>query len=291
VAKSKCHSGSFTSFHWPRTNRWPASFDNYLLGAPRRARLILLFPEETNGVEDAEGKESSVDGAERRLPVLGRHMVVRAMMSDAIFVFHFAGLLLSLTATTAPCAHAQASSESAGTRGSASVDVEEGDTVTLGCRFGRHLAAARGTTLYWIRTNRRGHDNVAISGTPFEENYRSVAIKMRVVCSKKCTFLRSRRAISMGNRGTCCMFTAFNGSSPSIPGLALISSLPGSSERASAANSVRSLGPPPIIIGDCQAGQPLTKAGRASEWRRHGQKYITRRGRKEKGILRILRRR
>ncbi len=38
-------------------------------------------------------------------------------------------------------------------------------------RFGRNLAV-RDSTLYWIRTNREGHDNVAIGGTPFQENYR-----------------------------------------------------------------------------------------------------------------------
>ncbi len=38
-------------------------------------------------------------------------------------------------------------------------------------RFARNLAVS-GSTLYWIRTNRDGHDNVAIGGTPFQENYR-----------------------------------------------------------------------------------------------------------------------
>ena len=51
-----------------------------------------------------------------------------------------------------------------------SVDVERGDDATLPCRFSPTLSK-RASTLYWIRTNRGGHDNVAIGGTPFQENY------------------------------------------------------------------------------------------------------------------------
>ena len=40
-------------------------------------------------------------------------------------------------------------------------------------RFSSRLSQ-KGSTLYWIRTNRNGHDNVAIGDTPFQENYRCV---------------------------------------------------------------------------------------------------------------------
>jgi hypothetical protein len=51
-----------------------------------------------------------------------------------------------------------------------SIDVEEGDNVKLTCHFAPELAG-KDTTLYWIRTNRNGHDNVAIGSTPFQKNY------------------------------------------------------------------------------------------------------------------------
>ena len=56
------------------------------------------------------------------------------------------------------------------TKGESSIDVEEGETVRLECRFPPDRAGT--ATLYWIRTNRNGHDNVAIDGTPYGENYR-----------------------------------------------------------------------------------------------------------------------
>ncbi|OXA59469.1 Hemicentin-2 [Folsomia candida] len=49
-------------------------------------------------------------------------------------------------------------------------DVSEGDDVVLECRFGPHLST-RGPTVYWTRTNNRDKDNVAIEGTPLEQNY------------------------------------------------------------------------------------------------------------------------
>ena len=52
-----------------------------------------------------------------------------------------------------------------------SIDVEEGENVVLKCRFPPELST-RGSTLYWIRTNRRGHDNVAIGETPFQASYK-----------------------------------------------------------------------------------------------------------------------
>lgn len=49
-------------------------------------------------------------------------------------------------------------------------DVSEGEDVTLECRFGSHLIN-RAPTVYWTRTNNRDKDNVAIEGTPLEQNY------------------------------------------------------------------------------------------------------------------------
>lgn len=51
------------------------------------------------------------------------------------------------------------------------VDVQEGQNVRLDCRFSPTLAK-KASTLYWIRTNRNGHDNVAIGNTPFQAKYR-----------------------------------------------------------------------------------------------------------------------
>ncbi len=50
------------------------------------------------------------------------------------------------------------------------IDVTEGEDVRLECRFSSQLSK-KASTLYWIRTNRRGHDNVAIGDTPFQANY------------------------------------------------------------------------------------------------------------------------
>ena len=77
-----------------------------------------------------------------------------------ISLFSFTGLLL-LT-PTALCART--------TDGAASIDVEEGDTVRLECRF--PTARPGAATLYWIRTNRNGHDNVAIKEEVYEGKYR-----------------------------------------------------------------------------------------------------------------------
>ena len=54
-----------------------------------------------------------------------------------------------------------------------SIDVEEGENVVLKCRFPAELSAqAKGSTLFWIRTNRRGHDNVAIGEVPYQASYK-----------------------------------------------------------------------------------------------------------------------
>ncbi|XP_039283804.1 hemicentin-1 isoform X1 [Nilaparvata lugens] len=50
-------------------------------------------------------------------------------------------------------------------------DTREGEDVTLECRFSPQLAS-QGTTYYWLRTNKRNHDNVAIEQTPLDANYK-----------------------------------------------------------------------------------------------------------------------
>lgn len=50
------------------------------------------------------------------------------------------------------------------------IDVTEEQDVLLECRFSPDLSK-KASTLYWIRTNRKGHDNVAIGETPFQANY------------------------------------------------------------------------------------------------------------------------
>jgi hypothetical protein len=50
------------------------------------------------------------------------------------------------------------------------IDVNENENVLLECRFSPQLSK-KASTLYWIRTNRKGHDNVAIGATPFQANY------------------------------------------------------------------------------------------------------------------------
>jgi len=49
-------------------------------------------------------------------------------------------------------------------------DVIEGEDVTLECRYSPALSSSD-STLYWIRSNRVGHDNVAIADTPFDSAY------------------------------------------------------------------------------------------------------------------------
>ena len=51
------------------------------------------------------------------------------------------------------------------------IDVSDGDDATLECRFSPQLSKAD-STLFWIRTNRKGHDNVAIGNTPYQTGYR-----------------------------------------------------------------------------------------------------------------------
>ena len=50
-------------------------------------------------------------------------------------------------------------------------DVTEGENVLLQCRFSPELSK-KASTLFWIRTNRKGHDNVAIGETPYQANYK-----------------------------------------------------------------------------------------------------------------------
>ena len=52
------------------------------------------------------------------------------------------------------------------------IDVREGQEVRLECRFAAEDNPDDKISLYWIRTNRNGYDNVAIGDTIFQENYR-----------------------------------------------------------------------------------------------------------------------
>ncbi len=53
------------------------------------------------------------------------------------------------------------------------MDVLEGENVLLECRFSAAevLAGGEQPLFFWIRTNRKGHDNVAIGETQLENNY------------------------------------------------------------------------------------------------------------------------
>lgn len=62
--------------------------------------------------------------------------------------------------------HVNAQSESPLT-----IDVSDGDDAALECRFSPQLSK-EDSTLFWIRTNRKGHDNVAIGKTPYQTGYR-----------------------------------------------------------------------------------------------------------------------
>ena len=53
------------------------------------------------------------------------------------------------------------------------VDVRVGDDVTLECRFNPSLMDKR-YNFYWIRTNVKDKDNVAIGESPLVEDYRGV---------------------------------------------------------------------------------------------------------------------
>ena len=55
-------------------------------------------------------------------------------------------------------------------QGPTTIDVTEDQNVLLECRFSPELAM-KASTLFWIRTNRQGHDNVAIGETPYQANY------------------------------------------------------------------------------------------------------------------------
>jgi len=53
-------------------------------------------------------------------------------------------------------------------------DTREGENVTLTCRFPPE-PSVQNLTAYWLRTNKRKPDNVAINGIPLDNNYRYVA--------------------------------------------------------------------------------------------------------------------
>ena len=54
--------------------------------------------------------------------------------------------------------------------GAQTMDVLESENVLLDCRFPTGLTDKE-VVLYWIRSNRNGHDNVAISELILENNY------------------------------------------------------------------------------------------------------------------------
>ena len=53
---------------------------------------------------------------------------------------------------------------------SQSMDVLEGENVLLECKFDPAIVS-QDPKFFWIRTNRDGHDNVAIGTSPLENNY------------------------------------------------------------------------------------------------------------------------
>ncbi|CAG0896284.1 unnamed protein product [Darwinula stevensoni] len=57
-------------------------------------------------------------------------------------------------------------------KGDEMADVLEGDVAVLECRFEASLIRGSPTTLYWIRTNNAGTDNVAIGDILLQEHYR-----------------------------------------------------------------------------------------------------------------------
>lgn len=52
-----------------------------------------------------------------------------------------------------------------------SKDTREEEDLTLECRFAPQLTAMQ-PAYFWWRTNRQGHDNVAIQATPLDTAYR-----------------------------------------------------------------------------------------------------------------------
>ena len=55
------------------------------------------------------------------------------------------------------------------------IDVTQDQDVQLKCRFLPELGK-KSHVLFWIRTNRKGHDNVAIGSTPYQAGYRYVNV-------------------------------------------------------------------------------------------------------------------
>ena len=53
---------------------------------------------------------------------------------------------------------------------SQTMDVMEAENVLLECRFQPAIMDYK-PRFFWIRTNRNGHDNVAIGDSPLENNY------------------------------------------------------------------------------------------------------------------------
>lgn len=50
-------------------------------------------------------------------------------------------------------------------------DTRESEDVSLECRFPPSIAG-KNPKYFWLRTNKKNHDNVAVQDTPLERNYR-----------------------------------------------------------------------------------------------------------------------
>ena len=82
------------------------------------------------------------------------------------------------------------------------LDVVSGSSVTLKCRFDPQLNQKR-STLYWIRSNRINHDNVAIGETAFHQDYRSVYL----AASRGCPYITSAAITRQGHSECLRMLT------------------------------------------------------------------------------------
>ena len=66
---------------------------------------------------------------------------------------------------------ASSSASSLETPSTQTMDVLEGENVLLECRFPPSKVDTSRATLYWIRSNRDGHDNAAIGDNSLDDAY------------------------------------------------------------------------------------------------------------------------
>ncbi len=84
-----------------------------------------------------------------------------------LFFYWISGLLPSVSSDST-----DDSSQIKTTSSDQTMDVLETENVLLECRFDPGEVLRGGSPLFfWIRTNRNGHDNVAIGETQLENNY------------------------------------------------------------------------------------------------------------------------